>query len=136
MMSPTEEARRQRKVTNIALLIMAGCMMVVIIGTVVIIGLVLTGNTTTSRLDDSATLAGCRAASTARLNGARVQTDHAQNAVLLGIGVQNGFIEAKEFVRAADEALTKAEQQYQNEYDLSNKDKQQFIKDCRARGDI
>jgi hypothetical protein len=136
MMSPTEEARRQRRVTNIALLIMAGCMMVVIIGTMIIIGLVLTGNTTTSRLDDSATLAGCRAASTARLNGARVQTDHAQNAVLLSIGQPGGIEQAREFVRIADEALTSAEQQYQDEYDQSNKDKQQFIKDCRARGDI
>lgn len=133
---PTPEQQHDLRIINITLTAIAICMTVVVVGTIVIIALVVTGNTTTSRLDENSTLSACRAASTARLNGARVQTDHAQNSILLGIGDDEALAVAQEGVERADRHLTEAEQQYQEEYELSNKDKSQFIEECRARGDV
>lgn len=120
----------------------------VFLSTVIIIGLVVSGNTTGSQLAENATLSGCRSATVARLNNARVANDHAQNAAIqIGVDAATGEITgltptlaqvqaSRQAVVTADELLTQAERQYQEEYELSNKDPDRFIKECRARGDI
>ena len=141
---PTEEARRQRRMFNIALTVVATAMFLVFAATVIVISLQVSGNTTTLRLDSSSTLASCRAASTARLNRARVNSDHAQSAaILIGVDAATGRTVSQEqidyvrdVVADTDAALTEAQNQYQEEYELSNKDKDEFISDCRERGDI